>query len=93
MGRHLRITIRASRDRRRSPEVFGDRGPALAARLCEKSATIEAHLREHADGLNAFVASAGDVADDDTEALAVLRSADTRWARTSEPGCRRWRGA
>ncbi|WP_437588861.1 hypothetical protein [Sorangium sp. So ce1000] len=76
MGRHLRITIEPAAITADLSEVFGDRGAALATRLREKSATIEAHLREHADGLDAFVARAGDVAGDDTEALAVLRSAD-----------------
>ncbi|MGK3959562.1 hypothetical protein WMF38_41780 [Sorangium sp. So ce118] len=75
-GRHLRITIELAAIAADLSEAFGDRGPALAARLCEKSATIEAQLCEHADGVNAFVAKAGDLAGDDTEALAVLRSAD-----------------
>ncbi|WP_437621747.1 hypothetical protein [Sorangium sp. So ce1151] len=74
-GRHLRINIEPAAIAADLSEVFGDRGPALAARLCEKSARIEAQLREHADDVNAFVAAAGDSAGDDTEALAVLRSA------------------
>ncbi|WP_437982568.1 hypothetical protein [Sorangium sp. So ce117] len=75
-GRHLRIGIEPRAIAADLSEVFGDRGPALAAQLRDKSAAIEAQLRGLADDMNAFVAEAGDLAGDDTEALAVLRSAD-----------------
>ncbi|WP_437811696.1 hypothetical protein [Sorangium sp. So ce1078] len=76
VGRHLRGHIEPAALASDLSEVFGDRGPALAERLRERSAKIEARLLEHADGVKSFLEEAGDLAGDDTEALAVLRSAD-----------------
>ncbi|WP_437674761.1 hypothetical protein [Sorangium sp. So ce131] len=76
MGRRLRIHIEPAALAADLSAVFGDRGSALAEQLREESAKIEAQLREHADVLKTLLAEAGDVARDDTDALAVLRSAD-----------------
>ncbi|XXT16984.1 hypothetical protein WME94_42810 [Sorangium sp. So ce429] len=76
MGRRLRIHIEPAALAADLSVVFGDRGPALTEQLREKSAKLEAQLRENADLLKTFAAEAGDLAGDDTDALAVLRSAD-----------------
>lgn len=85
IGRHLRIHIEPATIAAGLSVVFGDQGPALAAQLREKSAKIEAQLRERADDVNSFVARASEQAGDDTEALVAIRSADAMG-----PNQRRW---
>ncbi|KYF85799.1 hypothetical protein BE20_02945 [Sorangium cellulosum] len=81
MGRRLRIHIEPAALAADLSAVFGDGGPALAEQLRERSANIEAQLRENAHFLEALLAETGDAARDDTDALAVLRSADAMGPR------------
>ncbi|AGP35392.1 hypothetical protein BE04_44135 [Sorangium cellulosum] len=76
MGRRLRIPVEPAALAADLSAVFGDRGPALAEQLREKSAKLEAQLRENVDLLKTLAAESSDFAVDDTDALAVLRSAD-----------------
>ncbi|WP_437946492.1 hypothetical protein WME98_37355 [Sorangium sp. So ce296] len=81
MGRRLRIHIEPAALAADLSAVFDDGGPALAEQLRERSANIEAQLRENAHFLETLLAETGDAARDDTDALAVLRSADAMGPR------------
>jgi hypothetical protein len=76
MGRHLRIHLTPATIADALAEVFGDRGPALHARLTAESAKRERELRAHAGDVERLVEEAHDAAGDDTERLATLPSVD-----------------
>ncbi len=76
-GRHLRVELEPEAIAQALGAAFGDEGPALAARLHEKSAARERELRRYADDVSRFVERASRQADDDTEALATLRPVDS----------------
>lgn len=75
-GRHLRVYIEPATLEAALSEVFGERGPALGARLVDQSAKLEARLREQADRVRNLVAQANARVDDDTESLAAGCSVD-----------------
>ncbi|HEU4409630.1 MAG TPA: hypothetical protein VFS43_30525 [Polyangiaceae bacterium] len=76
-GRRLRVELGPDAIARALRATFGDGGPALAARLHEKSAALEGELRRHADDVKRFVERASQQAGDDTEALATLHPVDS----------------
>lgn len=71
-GRRLRVELGPDAIARALGATFGDGGPALAARLHEKSAALESELRRHANDVSRFIEQASRRAGDDTEALATL---------------------
>jgi hypothetical protein len=75
-GRHLRVHVEVTALTAALGAAFGDQGPALAARLLKKSEKTATALQERARDVEALVESASANADDDTEALATIRSTE-----------------
>lgn len=71
-GRRLRVELEPDVIARAFRATFGDREPALTARLHEKSAALEGELRRQADGVRRFIEQTSQRAGDDTETLATL---------------------
>ena len=76
MARHLCGYVDPPTLQAQLSEIFGDAGPALAARLLDTSAKLEEQLCAQERDLERFVERVGKRAADDTEALATMTDLD-----------------